>query len=558
MANLVKRFEQADIQLVDDLTEPTLGNVIKDETCLMFTWGGLAIAAILYIPGAGFISAMAIAYLGYRDVRATCNKESQGSNEYEIDEYEDPPVQAVSALPPSLPNRVLPEAHQPPTSADQIPQSDPEPQYVQSPWGQPRTQPGRYHGEVYESPAQKLEAQKTSVAVAEFRAPNADELLKLPIKQRADEMLTQLKLSGCNLHPYIHDKVIIATGTQRSGKSTIIVLVGILEAALLGKELRYITSDGDIYPVGFSGLANGAEYYGKATAEIRDTQPGQASKIVWIFDEVTKQDTVIKEALWEQLLTGFVKTGASARLITHGTTMKAIGFPAGMAEQVKSEAVIVRALRKADSVGREAAAGLPNGGQHPSGEYRRQELTKEGLQDVKGESLQLPDWLLFDTNEQGHPCYVRSLPRYFPELDARIQGTPPGLYAEPVDPYLNTRANLETLLKNEASHPVQAEVMRDDPSLSANASQFARLVIEHLEAKDLKVISLARLLCDNYAIKSALRQTSDKPDIRAKGKETARELAMECKRLGLLKVDDRGENSVNLSAPPTTLFAGVR
>ena len=435
-----------------------------------------------------------------------------------------------------------------------------EPEFVASPWGNSRQPRKSYYPEkVYASPEDKaLETQKSSVAIAEFRAPNVQEMLQLPIKKRAEEMMRHLKLSGCNLRPYIYDKVIIATGTQRSGISTIIVLIGILEAALLGKQLRYITSDGDIYPVAFNGLANGAEFYGKATEEIEATRPGQASDVVWIFDEVTKQSTPVKEGLWEQLLTGFVKTGASARLITHGTTMKAIGFPAGMADQVKTEAVIVKALRKSDAVGREAAASLPNGGQHPSGEYRRQELVKDALTDVKGEMLQLPEWLLFDTNEQGNPCYVRTLLKYFPELDIRATGQSPApLFPESVDQYAQTRQSLEAALGFDAPHPIPAEVIADDQELNANAAQFSQVVIAHLEAKDIKVVSLARLIADNYQAKQAFKGNSSDPGIREKGKETAKQLAIRCRSMKLLTVEIRGESSINLSRPASTLFGGA-
>ena len=538
MANLAKYAN--DVKIVDDLKEPTLGHVIKDETALMFTWVALGISAILYIPGAGFISALAIAYFGYRDVNATCKKERSASNNEVAIEHDTYEVSEPSPLP------VKPQPVIKPIQSE----------FIQSPWGRPLPQRKEaYQGEVYVSPEDKL----ASVAVAEFRAPDVQELLKLPIKKRAEEMLRALKLSGCNLRPYIHDKVIIATGTQRSGKSTIVVLIGILEAALLGKQLRYITSDGDIYPVAFSGLANGEQYYSMAADEIKGTKPNEAAKVVWIFDEVTKQSTAVKESLWEQLLTGFVKTGASARLITHGTTMKAIGFAPGMADQVKSESVIIKALRKSDVVGRDAAASLPNGGQHPSGEYRRQELVKDSLVDVKNEQLQLPDWLLFDTNDQGNPCYVRTLLKYFPELDTRETGLQPPSLFQKVDNFAQARQNLESTLAIVADdHPVKAEIVTDDDALHANAYQFAQIVCQHLSTKDLRVVSLARLLADNYDVKRAFKGNSADATIREKGKMAAWQLALKCKAMGLLKVDVRSESSMNLSKPDSPLFGAAK
>ena len=564
MANLVKA---SDVKFVDDLKEPTLGHVIKDESLLMFTWAAIGIAAILYIPGLGFVSAFVAWYMGFRDVKATSvANEPKDSPEYfqaVIDEDTALQGEKFDKKLQELPGTVVDSVSSFPEPA-KMPRPEPSSEFVASPWSKPSfTGPlgeGCYKGEVYGSPEEK-QRELGATALAQFRAPRLDELLKLPIQQRAEKMLAELALSGCDLKPYIHDKVIIATGTQRSGKSTIVVIIGILEAALLGKELRYVTSDGDIYPVAFSGVANGGKYYSMAAREIEQTQLGQASKIVWMFDEVTKQDTETKAQLWEQLLTGFVKTGASARLITHGTTMKAIGFPAGMAEQVKTEAVIIKAQRYSDLVGRSSAASLPNGGQYPSGNYRRQELSGDALKDVDEEQLQLPDWLLFDKNEQGHPCYVRSLLKYFPELDSRVSRiAPPELYAEPIDPIAMQRTELEAAWMSDgnAVHPVEAQVVTENQGLTANASQFASLVISHLATKELNVISLARLLADNYTLKSALKQNSSNPEIREKGKETARALAMQCKKLNLLTVEDRGGNSINLSAPPSPLFASVQ
>lgn len=559
MANLVKA---SDIKFIDDLKDPTLGHVIKDESLLMFTWGAIGIAAILYIPGVGFISALVAAYMGYRDVKATTKKgetpDPEGNQSYlqPTDNGQETRTQKAEALPSTTQQ-----------SLESMPDANYGPEFVDNPWAKPR--PSRplgesyYKGEVYDSPEEK-QRELGGTALAEFRAPNVNELLKLPIQKRAEKMLSELALSGCDLGPYIYDKVLIATGTQRSGKSTIVVIIGILEAALLGKELRYITSDGDIYPVAFSGIANGSKYYSMAAKEIESTQLGQASNIVWIFDEITKQDTETKTQLWEQLLTGFVKTGASARLITHGITMKAIGFPVGMSDQVKSESVILKAQRESDLMDRSKAASLPNGGHYPSGSYKRQELHGDCLRDVAEEHLQLPDWLLFDTNEQGNPCYVRSLLKYFPELDSRVNAAaPPELYPEPPDP-IDTMATQRTELEaawlssEGAIHPVEAQVVAENQGLTANASQFASLVISHLATKDLKVVSLARLLADNYTLKSALKQTSADPEIRDKGKETARTLAMQCKKLNLLTVEDRGGNSINLSAPPAPLFGSAR
>ena len=63
------------------------------------------------------------------------------------------------------------------------------------------------------------------------------------------------------------------------------------------------------------------------------------------------------------------------------------------------------------------------GGRYPSGKYTI--LTFDGDRLVESnESIDLPDWLQFEVNEEGFPCYVRSLLALFPELKGTGVYTP--------------------------------------------------------------------------------------------------------------------------------------
>ena len=75
MSNIVKHTDQ--IKFEDDLDKPTLGTLIKDDTLLMGSWATIAIGSFLYLQPFGIISFFALAFLGYRDVKATSRKQAE-------------------------------------------------------------------------------------------------------------------------------------------------------------------------------------------------------------------------------------------------------------------------------------------------------------------------------------------------------------------------------------------------------------------------------------------------------------------------------------------------
>lgn len=265
--------------------------------------------------------------------------------------------------------------------------------------------------------------------------PRLEELLPLPVEERAKRLLDRLEEDGCDLWSYVDDPILVCQGTQQSGKSTLAVIVSILEAALYSKRINYITSNGDIYPVAFAAVGDGPEYYLQLTKYLSTLGKDQGGEDIWITDEISKQDYETTSSLWNQYLSDFVKTGDTTRIIAHGTSATDMGLPKGRASQSKKEITILAAKRKVDIVGKSKARALAKGGRYPSGQYQLQELQGENLVDVPGEQVQLPDWLLFDSythprTAEKIPCYVRSLLRYFPELDTRADGSEPRVLFE--------------------------------------------------------------------------------------------------------------------------------
>ena len=241
-------------------------------------------------------------------------------------------------------------------------------------------------------------------------------------RERAQFILEALRSDGCDIAQFVGDQLLGATGTQRSGKTTLLMILSILEMALNGKEIHYLTVDDDLYPVTFtsavSGMDRGIEGYEKFLRKLAGLKKGEARNLIWFLDECTKTLNLMgkaaKESLWNGLLTGFIKSGGSVRLVTHGTTAPTMGIPDGYVAQVKDEATFVKALRKRD----DGTGDFDGSGKYPSGKYLGLEVQGVSYEPT-GERFAIPGWLLFDNNEDGAPCYVCSLLRFFPELDTR-------------------------------------------------------------------------------------------------------------------------------------------
>ncbi|NEZ58773.1 hypothetical protein [Adonisia turfae] len=555
MSDLTKYTEA--IKLEDDLSEPTLGSVIKDDTILMGTWASLAIGSFLYLQPFGLISLVALAYLGYRDVKATSKKQAKKESDRKESELAEAVIQQEEKLLEAQFKQL--ESTQPEQARAQ--QSE----FVDNPWLKNRKP--RYEGEVYASPEDKVSSQsdvspEVKVEQARFRAPSVSELTKIPIHERAEKLLEDLALSGCDLRGLIHDPIVAVTGEQQSGKSTLLVILSVFESALLDKEIHYATTDSDIYPFRFTSVVDCPEGYKDEVEAVSKLVKGRASGHSWLFDELTKQSReTITQPLWNQLLTGFVKTRASARLVIHGKTLSAMGVPMGFNEQAKQEATILRAKRMSEAVGVAERRKLAHGGRYPSGKYVYLEMDSDKLADSQ-DCITLPDWLQFELNDEGSPCYVRSLLAYFPELQGMVQ---PKSY-EPVpvksvevvsDGMDAVRKSLDNIWSVSAPHPAAEETSTDDSGIESNAQMFASSVVRYLEDKAVPKITLAQLLANCYELKKYLKLGSHDEAIRAKGRETARILTKKAAAMKLLKIDERGQ-SITIWPPESPLFGGVR
>ena len=248
--------------------------------------------------------------------------------------------------------------------------------------------------------------------------PTKADVLKMPLSDRADYLLKLLAEYGCDLRSLIGRPTLAAGGLQRSGKTTLIMLLGIIEKAK-GQKLYYISRDSDLYPVAFDGYANGSiknavAALGVLSQTINSGSMGSLSGQTWVLDEFSSTakelDEKTRSDFWGMALTGFAKQGGRVRFIVHHKTAKANGIPGGEAETFKAEVKMFWTDRTE----------MSDGTYQPSGQY---ELLQEvgGFYKESGQTFQIPEWLLTEKNPAWHnaPCPVRSLLEFFPEFDTR-------------------------------------------------------------------------------------------------------------------------------------------
>lgn len=246
-------------------------------------------------------------------------------------------------------------------------------------------------------------------------------LMAFPLKERAQLLLSTLKSAGCDIEYYMNRPAFAAGGLPRTAKSTLLVLMGLFEKAVMGRKLYYITADDDVFPVSFDGVASGSpavarKGFLKFADTVKSAGVGQLSDQTWILDEfavtVAGFDNEEKERLWSTALTGMQKRQGRGRYVLHGMTSTMCGVPSGWADIFKQSLIVSRGEK----------AELRDGTDKPTGRYELYR-SKDGKElSGTGKYISIPDWLKSKSNtEYGDlPCPVRTVLLFMPELDSRL------------------------------------------------------------------------------------------------------------------------------------------
>ncbi|MBD1847369.1 hypothetical protein H6F89_28975 [Cyanobacteria bacterium FACHB-63] len=324
-------------------------------------------------------------------------------------------------------------------------------------------------------------APTTETSVVKPQQMTKEQVIALPLPERARYLMELLALYGCDLRKLAGRSTLAAGGLQRSGKTTLIILLAILEKAL-GQKIYYISRDNDLYPVAFDGYANGStanavEALTTLSDRISGGSVGSLAGETWVLDEFSSIAKELpdkaKDQFWGMTLTGFAKQDGRVRFLVHHKTASANGIPKGESETFKAEVKMFWTDR----------AELSDGTYQPSGTY---ELLAEvaGHYKETGEKFTIPSWLLTDVNPSWNnaPCPVRSLLSFFPEFDTRK-----GAKAEPLSkasanpfgessrpPIASTPDQLQKMfeMSSPLDHEVDEEIVESTSSLDEIRSAF--------------------------------------------------------------------------------------
>ncbi|MBW4525388.1 MAG: hypothetical protein KME18_09375 [Phormidium tanganyikae FI6-MK23] len=373
-----------------------------------------------------------------------------------------------------------------------------------------------------------VEVPSQSVEVASVQRLTKQQVIALPLSDRAQYLMKLLAESGCDLRKLAGRSTLAAGGLQRSGKTTLIILLAILEKAM-GQRIYYVTRDNDLYPVAFDGYANGStanavDALTVLSDRINNGSMNSLSGETWILDEFSSTAGELSEktrfAFWDMALTGFAKQGGRVRFIVHHKTASANGLKGGTAETFKAEVKMFWTERYETE----------SGSYQPSGQYELlQEV--EGFYKSSGETFTIPDWLLTDTNPEWNnaPCPVRSLLEFFPEFDTR-KGAKAEPFAKPkANPFsdspqpeiISTREQLNRMLElPSAEHEVEEDVIETSSSLPEIRSAFpqwkpkslevASLIVNYLRKKSGEALAPSRFKADILKIKGDSSLTTDR------------------------------------------------
>jgi len=276
-----------------------------------------------------------------------------------------------------------------------------------------------------------------------FQSPGVPhpDLMSLPLADRGKLVLEAIDAAGGNLGMFLNRPTFFSGGRSRAGKTSILTMMAILEAAIYGRKVVYITADQEIYPFAFSEIATGSPANAKAGflqfAEIvSNAGQGELDGYSFVLDEfartVGKLSAEQKEELWTVPLVALAKTKGKMRGVLHGKTSAMCGVPNGWNQTFLDEVVIAQGERTQSH----------DGTYHPAGKYDLLESGGKDTLDSSGVCIFIPEWLKFARNEtlENSPCFVRSLLAFFPELDTRKTGHKPGQFVKadsvPVKPVI--------------------------------------------------------------------------------------------------------------------------
>lgn len=332
------------------------------------------------------------------------------------------------------------------------------------------------------------------------------ELIKLPLPERAVAVINSLKTSGFQIDEVMGSQIIAIAGNQRGGKGTLAGLLTILSKAdNPALTVEYFTAGIDIYPFACN-LHSALHHHGRAPDEadklvaqellkflkrLEGSEPYSNQNLLLVVDEMMRLTSLMSEEdrtyVLKFLLSRFEKTGATLILVLHASNLTSIagketgGLAATFKEGINfigctTQAIAVGALRKMNVA---------------SGSYFKANPNNFGEPIKGGELGSVPEWLKGELHPgNGQPDPVRSLLKFFPEL--KLEHKRASLPENEKLGEMDDVSRLEFALGLDNKEPTNTDIIESDVQPVKDLSDLAKRLLSFFDnAKNKEPKSLA-------------------------------------------------------------------
>lgn len=248
-------------------------------------------------------------------------------------------------------------------------------------------------------------APKTASPAQAYRQTEAPDLtIYSDVKERMKALLKAMAQSGCPLGTLLNQPFCWFWGNSQSGKTTLATLLAIARMGM-GHRISYFSTDSDVAPLHWAQMEDFPEGYSFALDDvarrISKAAKGSLKGEGWVFDEMFAAYGTYElelNPLLNAALMKLAKTCGTLIGISQVDTSGAHGLK-NIDASWRSERVSIQALHEEDELGDRS----------PTGRY----LVTRG--DDSFEWV-IPEWMLTELNEWGHPDPAVWLLNRFPEL----------------------------------------------------------------------------------------------------------------------------------------------
>ena len=292
--------------------------------------------------------------------------------------------------------------------------------------------------------------------------PSPQQLLPLPLKERAIAIIEALAANGFDLSRAIGEQITCICGNQRGGKGTLMAILAVLASAIEpNTKIHYFTAGDDIYPfrcdrlvcrLNFPKLDGtdadqlvAGELY-RYLKEMDNATQGEYSDIILVIDEAVALSDYLdpdqKQWIIRFLLTRANKKGAQIFIVLHGSNLTSwvgTGNTGGFSSTFKTGVTFIGCEATSKKISPLRSISVA------TGHYFIASPDDFSKPVEGGELGMIPDWFKTETNPStGQPDPVRALLKFFPELKVGYVGDI-GLEKKDVD--ADIRERLESLIK---------------------------------------------------------------------------------------------------------------